>query len=140
MSKGLTFETDLLKLYFHGTPIATVADNAASAPFTEHVIALHTADPGDGGAQSTNETAYTGYSRKTVPRNSGGWTVIGNVVNPEADIVFDSCTAAPGLPITHWSCSRGGGIIDYTGPVTPPIAMAVGVSPTLKTLSTIRED
>lgn len=32
MSKGNTFETDLLALIFNGTAIANVADNAASSP------------------------------------------------------------------------------------------------------------
>ncbi len=140
MGKGSTFEGDLLRLYFQGIPIANLARNADIAPCTAHVVALHTADPGEGGAQSTNETAYLGYSRKTVPRTNSGWNVVGNVVNPITDIVFDACNGSPGLPITHWSISRGSEIIDYHGPVLPSIAMAVGVIPLLKTLSTITED
>lgn len=34
MSKGNTFENDLLKLIFQGVAIANIADNAASSPLT----------------------------------------------------------------------------------------------------------
>ena len=73
MSKGDTFENDLLKLIFNATAIANLADNAATSPLTNLSVALHTADPGEGGTQATNETAYTGYARVSVARTSGGW-------------------------------------------------------------------
>jgi hypothetical protein len=138
--KGTTWRNDLLKLYFLGTPIATVADNAASSPFTAHTLSLHTADPGIGGSQSTNETAYAGYSRQTVARGSGGWTVVGNRANLAAAVVFPTCTASPGSPITYWSISRGSGIIDYVGTLVTPITMAVSVVPRLTTASEITEE
>ena len=68
MSKGDTFENDLLKLIFNGTAIANIADNAATSPLTNLFVALHTADPGETGNQSTNEVSYTGYARATVAR------------------------------------------------------------------------
>lgn len=139
MGKGATWRNDLLKLYFHATAVPSVADNAAF-PFTAHVVALHTADPGSGGSQLTNETAYTGYSRQTAPRNSSGWTVTGNVVQPAADIEFPKCTASPGPNLTHWSVSRGGGVIDYVGPLQAPIIMATQVRPVILTDSTITEE
>lgn len=139
MSKGDTYENDLLKLYFKGTAIANIADNAAASPFTNVVVALHTADPGEAGTQATSETAYTGYARVNVARGAG-WTVVANSVSPASNIDFAECTASPGAAITHFSCSRGGGIIDYSGTVTPNITMAVSVVPRLKTTSTIVED
>lgn len=138
MAKGNTFRHDLLRLYFHGQPIPNVADNAAM-PFTSHVVALHTADPGAGGSQSTHETDYTGYARKYIPRNTAGWTVSGNSVSPAVDLLFDSCGGSPGEPITHWSISRGAGIIDYSGPLVTPLVLVVGMTPRLTTLSTIQE-
>ena len=143
MSKGDTFENDLLKLIFNATAIANVADNAASAPLTNLAVALHTADPGETGTQSTSETAYTGYARVSVARTSGGWTVTANSVSPVANIDFGECTAAAGGPITHFSVGpTGGGAtkIFYSGTVTPNITMAVGVIPRIKTTSTITED
>lgn len=139
MAKGDTLRTQWLQLYFLGLPMPSVADNAASAPCTNHVVALHTADPGSGGSQLTHETAYTGYARQLVPRSGAGWVVVGNTVSPAAAIAFPVCTASPGGAITHWSVSRGGGVIDYSGPVVAPILMATLVQPVLKTDSTITE-
>lgn len=139
MPKGNTWRNDLLRLYFLGASIATVADNAAASPFTNHVVALHTADPGVGGSQSTNETAYGGYNRKTVQRNTAGWAVTGNTCSPAADVDFDLCTGSPGPPITHFSVSRGGGVIDYIGALVAPITVEAGKIPRLKTTSTIQE-
>lgn len=139
MPKGQTWRNDTIKLYFHGTAAATVADNS-SVPFTSHVIALHVADPGSGGSQLTNEASYVGYVRKTVPRNSAGWTVTANVASPAVDIEFDKCTASPGGNITHWSISRGGGTIDYYGILQQPIIMATQVKPVITTASTVTEE
>lgn len=136
--KGATWAADLLKLYFLGTAIVNVADNSAS-PFTSHVVALHTADPGAGGSQLTNEAAYTGYARVSVPRNGSGWTVTGTVASPAADIEFSKCTGSPGPNITYFSVSRGGGVIDYRGALVTPIIMDVLVKPVITTLSTITE-
>ena len=74
MSKSNVFENDLLKLIFNATPIAGLADNAASSPVTNLYLALHTADPGEAGDQTTSEISYTGYTRLAVLRTSGGWT------------------------------------------------------------------
>jgi len=141
MSKGDTFENDWLKLIFNATAIADLAENDTSSPATTLTVALHTADPGEGGTQSTNETAYTGYARQTVARTAGGWTVTGNSVSPVANIDFPECTASPGAAITHFSVGTGvANKLLYSGTVTPNITMAVGVIPRLKTTSTVTED
>lgn len=143
MSKGNTFENDLLALIFNGTAIADLAENDTTAPLTALYVALHTADPGEAGVQNASEAAYTGYARVSVNRNSGGWTVSGNSVSPTANIDFGECTASPGDPITHFSvgvAASGATKILYSGTVTPNITMAAGVIPRLKTTSTITED
>jgi len=141
MSKGNTYEDDVLKLIFNATPIANLADNAAASPATTLTVALHTADPGEAGTQATSEAAYTGYARVTVARNSGGWTVASGSVSPVANIDFGECTAVPGGAITHFSVGTGvSNKLLYSGTVTPNITMAVGVIPRLKTTSTITED
>lgn len=143
MSKGDTFENDFLKLIFNATAIANIADNAAVSPLTVLYVSLHTSDPGDSGNQTTNETAYTGYARIEVDRNSGGWTVTANSVSPVADIEFGECTASPGGNLTHAAVGTalsGTGKILWSGALTPNIAMAVGVIPRIKTTSTITED
>lgn len=141
MSKGNTFENDLLLLIFNATTINDLAENDTTSPATNLTVALHTADPGEAGTQATSETAYTGYARVSVARTSGGWTVTGNSVSPAANIDFGECTASPGAAITHFSVGTGvSNKLLYSGTVTPNITMAVGVIPRLKTTSTITED
>lgn len=143
MSKGNTFENDLLKLIFHGTPIANIADNAASSPLGSLYVALHTADPGEGGNQSASEAAYTGYARVAVSRNSGGWTISGASVSPVADIAFAVITGGAGGEATHASigtAASGAGKILYRGAIGQPIGLAVGNAPILEAGSTITED
>lgn len=142
MSKGNTFETDLLALIFNATAIANIADNAATAPLTNLFVSLHTADPGEAGTQATSETTYTGYARVSVARTTGGWTVSGGSVSPVANIDFGEDTAGTGT-ITHFGvgvASTGATKLLYSGTVTPNITLAVGVIPRLKTTSTITED
>ena len=140
MPKGSTWRNDIVRLYFLGTTAAAIADNAASAPATSLVIALHTGDPGINNPQTTNEAAYVGYTRASVSRSGAGWTVTSNHVNPASSIVFGACTAAPGTPIQYWSVSRGSNLIDYVGTLVDPIVMSVGVVPRLTTASEITEE
>lgn len=150
MSKSDQWESDLLKLLFQNVACTKVGDAAGlqpSAAAGSLYISLHTADPGEAGLQTTNETAYTGYSRIGVGRSAGNWTVSGTAptqVAPVADILFGSCSAAPGSPITHFGVgtdpSGGTGKLLYSGTVTPNITMAVGVQPKLTTASTVTED
>lgn len=141
MSKANDFEADFLKLIFNATAIADLAQDDSSTPATTLTVALHTADPGETGTQSTNETAYTGYARVAVARTTGGWTVTNNSVSPVANIDFGECTASPGAAITHFSVGTGvSNKMLYKGTVTPNITMAVGVIPRMKTTSTITEE
>lgn len=142
MSKGDTTENDLLKLIFQAVAIANLADNAATAPLTNLAVALHTADPGEGGNQSTNEANYTSYARVNVARTAGGWVVTGNSVSPAANITFPTATGGSNV-ITHFSVGfTGGGAtkILYKGPITPNITVTSGVTPIIAAASTITED
>src|SRR3990167_2828385 len=93
MSMANSLETDLLKLIFNATTLADVAENDATSPSTSLYVSLHTADPDEGGAQTTWETSYTGYARIAVARTTSGWTVTGNSVSPVSAITFAQCTA-----------------------------------------------
>ena len=142
MSKGNTFENDWLKLVFNATAIANMADNAAASPLTNLYVGLHTADPGETGDQTTNETAYTSYARVAVARTSGGWTVTANSVSPVANIDFPACTGSTST-ITHavvGTASSSTGKLLYKGTVTPNISVSSGVTPRLTTASAITED
>lgn len=142
MSMGDTFENDILKLIFNATAIANIADNAAASPLANLFVALHTADPGEAGNQSTSEIAYTSYGRATVARTSGGWTVSGSTVNPTANITFAAGTGGSGTA-THASIGvavSGATKILYKGAITPNIVCGSGVTPVLTTTSSITQD
>lgn len=142
MSKGDTFENDLLKLIFNATAIANIADNAATSPLGNLFVSLHTADPGETGVQNTSETTYTSYARVSVARTSGGWTITANSVSPTANIDFPACTGGTAT-ITHFGVGvavSGATKLLYSGTVTPNISVSTGVTPRLTTASTITED
>lgn len=142
MSKGNTFENDLLKLIFNATAIANIADNAASGPLTNLYVALHTGDPGEAGDQTTSECAYTSYARVAVARSGSGWTVSANSVSPVANIEFPAATGGSETA-THASigvASSGASKILYKGSITPSISISSGVTPRLTTSSAITED
>lgn len=143
MSKGNTFENDLLKLIFTATAIANIADNASASPLTNLYVSLHTSDPGEAGNQTTNEIAYTGYSRVAVARSGSGFTVSGNSVSPAANVDFGEMTAGAGGTVTHFAIgtdSSGTGKLLYSGTVTPNLAVVNGVTPRIKSTSTVTED
>lgn len=143
MSMSNAQENASLLLLYNATTWANVAINATSSPITDISVAMHTADPGEGGTQTTSEVTYTGYARVDVVRTSGGWTVTGNSVSPAANIVFPTCTAAAGAVITHFSTGVPGGgataIFDI-GTVAQSITVTVSGAPTLTTASTITRD
>jgi len=143
MSLGNTFENDLVKLIFQATAIANIADNAASSPLTNLQVSLHTADPGEGGDQTTSEISYTGYARIAVARTSGGWAVSANVVTPVANVDFGPMTAGAGGTVTHLgvgTATSGAGKLLMSGTVTPNISVTNGVTPRLDTSTTITFD
>lgn len=142
MSKGNTFENDLLKLIFNATAISNIADNAASSPLTNLQVSLHTGDVGEAGDQTTNEVSYTGYARVAVARTTGGFTVTANSVSPVANIDFGACTGGTATA-THWAvgtASTGTGKVLYKGSISPSISISSGVTPRLTTASTVTED
>lgn len=131
MSKGNTFENDLLKLIFQATAIANLADNAASSPLTNLYVSLHTGDPGEGGDQTTSEADYTGYARVAVARTAGGWTVAANAVENAGAITFGACTAGSNT-VTHFAvgtASSGAGKILYSGALDASLAVSAGITP-----------
>lgn len=141
MSKGNTFESDLLALIFNATAIANLAQNAATAPLTSLYVSLHTSSPGEGGSQATNEATYTGYARVAVARDGTGWVVTGSVVNPAATIAFPACTGGNNL-VTHFGIGTalsGAGKLLYYGALAASYRVISGVTPRLTTATSITE-
>lgn len=142
MSKGNTYENDILKLLFNATAISNIADNAASGPLTNLYVSLHTADPGEAGSQTTSECAYGSYSRVAVARSGSGWTVTNNSVSPASYIDFPA--ASSGSETATYAAigtaSSGAGKLLYSGAISPSIVITTGVQPRLSTASTVTED
>lgn len=138
-----TTENAILNLVFRAVAWGNYADNAATSPETNIVCALHTADPGDAGTQSTSETTYTSYARTNVARTTGGWSAAsGGSVSPAANIDFPTGTGGSGT-ITHFSTGKSGGgasAILWSGTVTPNIVAGNGVLPRLTTSTTCTLD
>ena len=130
MATGSTFANDLLKLLLQATPIANIADNAASSPITNLFIALHTADP-SAGDQTTNEVSYTGYARVAVARSSSGWTVSANAGENTAAITFGACTggSATAAYVSIGKLTSGAGEILFSGALTATLAISNGITP-----------
>lgn len=145
MSKGNTFENELLEHIFNNADVANIGDATGlrgSSADGNLYVSLHTADPGEAGDQTTNETSYTDYARVAVTRDGTGWTVTGNSVSPAAAIEFPQCGGGSAT-ITHaavGTASSGTGKLLYKGTVTPNISVSSGVTPVLPTGSAITED
>jgi hypothetical protein len=145
MSKTNTFENSWLLLVFNNTNIANIGDATGlrgSTTAGSLYVALHTADPGEAGDQTTTEATYTSYARVAVARSGAGWTVTGNSVSPAANIDFPAATGGTNT-ITHFSvgvAASGASVALYKGTVTPNVSVSSGVTPRLTTASTITED
>jgi hypothetical protein len=135
-------ETAVLKLIFQAVAWANYADNAATSAETNIVMSLHTADPGEAGTGSTNETTYTSYARTNVARTTGGWTETSGSISPVATISFPAGTGGSGT-LTHFAAGKSGGGTSpllYRGDITPNITAGNGVTPQLTTSTTITLD
>lgn len=144
--KGTAYANALLKLNLQGVGIPGIADNTASTPATVLCVALHTADPGAGGTQSSNEAAYPGYARVPVARTAGAWTVTGSSANPAASITFSAALSGTetetwfsiGIPTAGTTCT-GALVIMYRGSITPALTVTGGTSPQLTPGTVINE-
>ncbi len=134
MSKSNSFETELLLLIFNNTDIANIGDAGGlqnSTTAGSLYVALHTADPGEGGTQATSEANYTGYARVAVARSAGGWTVSGDTVSNAATITFGACSAGSST-CTYFSVGKelsGATAILYSGALTGSLAVSNSITP-----------
>jgi hypothetical protein len=123
MSKSNTFEAQVIALTFNATALPWANANL--------YVALHTADPGEAGDQTTSEADYTGYARVAVARDSSGWTCSGNEAENTAAITFGECTGGSNT-ITHVSvglASSGASQILYSGALTASINVSNLITP-----------
>lgn len=134
MSKGNTFENDLLALIFNNTDAALIGDATGlrgSSTAGSLYVALHTADPGEAGTQTTSECAYTSYARVAVARSGAGWTVSTNTVTNAALVQFPQCTGGSETAtyFTIGTASSGAGKVLYRGALSASLAISSGIQP-----------
>jgi hypothetical protein len=137
VSASNALEAGLLLLLFNNTNFANVGDATGlrgSSTAGNFNVSLHTADPGETGDQTTNETAYTSYARVAVARSSGGWTESGtspSQVANTAAVSFPACTGSTST-ITHFgigTASSGAGVLLCSGALTASLAVSTGITP-----------
>jgi hypothetical protein len=132
MPKSTTASNNLLALIFNATTWNDIAENDTTAPAANLYVSLHTADPGTGGSQLTNETAYTNYVRVAVVRTTSGWDIpSGGATQNAALIQFAQC-GVTGATLTHvaiGTTSSGAGLVLYAGALSSPLAVANGIQP-----------
>src|SRR5262249_22039768 len=136
-------ETALLNLIFRATAWANYADNAATSPETNIVMALHTADPGEAGTQSTSETTYSSYARTNVPRTTGGSGAPSGGGGPPAAATNSPAGTGGAGTVTPASAGKSGGgatAILFSGTVTPNIVVGNGITPQLTTATAFSID
>lgn len=134
MSFSNAAENALLLHLFNNADYANIGDATGlrgSVAAGSYYIRLHTADPGEAGAQNTSEIAYTGYAAVAVARTAGGFTVSGSGVSNAGAVTFGACTAGSGTA-THFSigtAATGAGHVLMMGALTGSLAINPGITP-----------
>jgi hypothetical protein len=131
MPKSTTTCNNILKLVLQAIAWANMADNAATAPLTNLYLSLHTADPGVGNSQTTNEVAYTNYVRVAILRSASGWTVTTNTGVNLALAQFAQCgvTGASATHVAVGTASSGAGNVLYAGALNATLTISQNVQP-----------
>jgi hypothetical protein len=134
MSMSNAAEAALLDLLFLNTDWAGIGDAGGlqnSAAAGSFYIALHTADPGEAGDQTTSEVSYTGYARVAVARSGGGFSRSSSTISNVATVQFGECTSGSATA-THFSigsASTGTGQIILSGALSASRSISAGITP-----------
>lgn len=134
MSMTNAAEQAFLDLLFINIDWANIGDAGGlqnSAVDGSFYISLHTADPGESGDQTSNETSYTGYARAAIVRGSTGWVRAASTVSNNVSISFPQCTAGF-ANISHFgigTASTGAGNLLMKGTLTSTLAVSSGIQP-----------
>lgn len=132
MPKSTATCNSILALIFNATAWADIAQNDGSSPATNLYLSLHTADPGVGNNQTTNETSYTNYARIAVARTTGGWDAPASAATANAALAQFAQCGVTGATITHvaiGTASSGTGTVLYAGALSSSLAVANGIQP-----------
>lgn len=134
MSMSDVSEEAFLRLLFNNTAWANIGDASGLQPSGaagSFYVALHSADPGEAGTQTTSEVAYTGYARIAVVRSAGGFTVATPQVSNTATVQFGECTAgtATATHFTVGTAVSGAGTVLYRGALSASRSISAGITP-----------
>lgn len=132
MPKSTATCNSILALIFNATAWADLAENDATSPLTDLYLSLHTADPGVGNNQTTNETAYTNYVRIAVARTTGGWDAPASGATANAALAQFAQCGVTGATLTHvaiGTAASGAGTVLYAGALSSSLAVANGIQP-----------
>lgn len=152
LAKTRAFREDWLKFVFHGLqPPCLVLASGSWPPvgaITSLYVSFHTASPGEGGSQSTNEATFGGYGRVAVARSVAGWTIdepaTGDWRARNAVIIEGTDRTDVGSQaLTHYgigSAASGAGTLLYSGPLPSTLTITQGTRPRIGVLGlTIKE-
>lgn len=137
MSASNAFESQAVLLIFNNTNAANIGDATGlrgSSTAGSLYIALHTADPGEAGDQTTSEAAYTSYARVAVARSGAGFTCSGTAPTQAANaaaVNFPACTGSSAV-CTYFSvgvASSGASVILASGILTASLSVSNGITP-----------
>jgi len=132
MPKSTSASNSILALIFNATTWNDIAENDSSSPATNLYLSLHTADPGVGGSQTTNETSYTNYVRIAIVRTTSGWSAPSGGATANAALAQFAQCGASGATLTHVAIGTGAsgtGLVLYAGALTSSLAVANGIQP-----------
>lgn len=132
MPKSTDTCNKILALIFNATAWPDIAENDSSSPATNLYLSLHTADPGVGNNQTTNETSFTNYARIPVERTTSGWNVPSGGATANAALAQFAQCGASGATVSHvaiGTASSGAGTVLYAGELSSPLAVANGIQP-----------
>ncbi len=133
MSLNDVFENELLKHICQNADIPNIGDATGlrgSSTAGSLYAALHTADPGEDGDQSTNEATYTGYARKAIARNATKWPVSGNEASNGEEEAFPECTGGSNAIVYFTIGTSPTGTGKILGRGSCSLSVSNGITPT----------
>jgi hypothetical protein len=132
MPKSTDTCNKVLALIFNATAWADIAENDTSSPLANLYLSLHTADPGVGNNQTTNETSYTNYARIAIVRTTSGWDIPALGATANAALAQFAQCGASGATLTHvaiGTAASGAGTVLYAGALSSSLVVANGIQP-----------
>jgi len=131
MPKGLASCNNIVALYYNATPIANIADNAASSPLATVTVALTTVTGAPSDTMATNLATYTNYANQTLARTIAGWDApSGGATANAAAVEFPQC-GVTGNTIVAAKTGKGTGAVDvfHYGDLNASIAVSNQIQP-----------